>query len=141
MVQIGKARTAATGSIAGGFVLVSVPSLMAAWRACQAAPLGIGDFRAWLACFEIKARRCLAQEGRTPVYSLAELAKLLGIAEKRARASVNRLVVAGLLQWSDHAIGFPAPPHDADPALGNSIGRGRGSVAIPHTHQVKGAGY
>jgi hypothetical protein len=123
--------TAARPSIAGGFVLVSVASLMAAWRACRAAPLGIGEFRAWLACREIKARRCLAEEGRVQTYSCAELAKLLGIAEKRARASVKRLVAAGLLQWSEHAIGFPDPPDDFDPGLDDSIGRGRGSLAIP----------
>ena len=124
-------RSSANGSIAGGFVLVSVACLMAAWRACQAAPLGIADFRTWLACYEMRARRCLAEEGRASAYSFAELAKLLGIAEKCARASVNRLVDAGMLQWSDQAIGFPAPLLDLDPALDNSIGRGRGSVVIP----------
>ena len=45
-------------AIAGGFVLVPVAGLMAAWRACRGGPLGIGDFRAWLAAREIRARRC-----------------------------------------------------------------------------------
>jgi hypothetical protein len=131
MVQIGKCRTATTGSIAGGFRLVSVASLIACWRACRAAPLGIGDFRAWLACFEMKARRCLAEEGRAPTYSFAELAGLLDVSRKRARASVKRLVLAGLLEWSEQALGFPEPPADFDPGLDDSIGRGRGSLAIP----------
>jgi hypothetical protein len=131
MVHAEKSRTAAPGAIAGGFVLVSVASLMAAWRACRSAPLGIGDFRTWLACREIRARRCLAQEGHVPAYSFKELATLLGVAQKRARASVQRLVHAGLLEWADHAIAFPEPPADFDPGLGDSIGRGRGSLAIP----------
>jgi hypothetical protein len=120
----------ARSSIAGGFVLASVASLMACWRACQSDPLGIGDFRAWLACHEIRARRCLAEEGRAVAFTIAELAKLLGVSEKRARASVRRLVAAGLLEWSDSAVGFPTPGLE-DPELKDTIGRGRGPVAIP----------
>jgi hypothetical protein len=123
--------TAARPSIAGGFVLISVASLMTAWRACRSAPLGIADFRAWLACREMAARRCLAEEARAPAYSFEELAGLLGIARKRARASVNRLVDAGLLHWSDRAIAFLEPSADFDPGLDDSIGRGKGSLAIP----------
>lgn len=118
-------------SIAGGFVQVPAASLMAAWRACRSDPLGIGDFRTWLACREMVARRCLAEQGRAPAYSFAELARLLGVAEKRARASANRMVTAGLLRWSEHDIGFPEPPGEPDPALEDSIGRGRGDLAIP----------
>ena len=74
--------------------------------------------------------RCLAEEGQAVAYAIAELAKLLGVSEKRARASVRRLVAAGLLEWSDSALGFP--PHGfEDPELWDTIGRGRGSVAIP----------
>jgi hypothetical protein len=121
---------ATRSSIAGGFVLVTVASLMGCWRACRSATLGIGDFRAWLACHELRARRCRAEEGRAVTYTFAELARLLGVYEKRARASLNRLVAAGLLEWSDGAIAFPLPTIE-DPDLGDSIGRGRGSVAIP----------
>ncbi len=122
---------AAGPSIAGGFVLVPVAGLMAAWRACRSDTLGIADFRAWLACREMLARRCSAGGAPAPLYTFAELARLLGIAEKRARASANRLVHAGLLQWSEHDIGFPEPPGESDPALEDSIGRGRGALAIP----------
>jgi hypothetical protein len=123
--------TATRPSIAGGFVLVSVAGLMTAWRACRSAPLGIGDFRAWLACREMVARRGRAEEGRAPTYAFDELAALLDISRKRARSSVHRLVDAGLLEWSDQTIGFPEPPADFDPGLDDSIGRGRGSLAIP----------
>jgi hypothetical protein len=77
--------------IAGGFVLLNVAALMIAWRACQARPLGIGDFRTWLACHELVARRCRIHEtrDRSPSYHVAELARLLDVTERRARASVR----------------------------------------------------
>jgi hypothetical protein len=118
--------------IEGGFVLVTVASLMAAWRACRSRPLGIGDFRAYLACRELAARRQLLGQGRAPSFTFAELARLLGVAERRARTSVRRLADDGLLQWSPSAIAFPEPPAgvDNDPLV-DTIGRGRGDLAIP----------
>jgi hypothetical protein len=117
-------------TIEGGFVLVSIASLMACWRACQSATLGIGDFRAWLACHEIVARRCAANRDRSPTYAIAELARLLGVSERSARASLRRLGAAGLIEWSPDSIRFPEPP--TRPAgLDNTIGGGKGSVAIP----------
>ena len=116
--------------IAGGFVLVGALALLSTWRACRARPLGIGDLRTWLVCHELVARRCRAGEGRSPAYGFSELAKLLGVSEKRARASARRLVDAGLLEWSDSVIGFPEPPGQAVD-LKDTIGGGRGSVAIP----------
>ena len=127
----GQGSPAAPRSIAGGFVLVPVAGLMGAWRACRSAPLGIGDFRAWLACREMTARRCVLDEGRAPTYTFAELARLSGVSEKRARASVARLAAAGHLDWSESAIGFPDRPGQLDEDLVDTIGRGRGVVAIP----------
>jgi hypothetical protein len=121
----------ARSSIAGGFVLVSVASLMAAWRACRSDPLGVGDFRAWLACHEMVARRCVAEPGRALRFSVAELAGLQGVSNNRATASLNRLADAGLLQWSQLAIRFPEPPTSHDPTLEDSIGGGRGSLVVP----------
>ena len=122
-------------AIAGGFVLVPVASLMAAWRSCRGRPGGPGDFRAWLACREMLARRARIGIDRAPTYDEPELASLLGISARRARASVRRLVAAGLVRWSGLAIEFPEPPAgDAGTAgevLADSIGSGRGSLAIP----------
>jgi hypothetical protein len=122
--------------IAGGFVLVPVRPLLSTWGACQRDPLGVGDFRTWLACHEILARRCTLEEGRSPTYGYSELSRLTGVSEKRARSSVNRLIGAGLLAWSDRALGFPGPgPGSAseagDDTLADSIGGGEGSLAIP----------
>ncbi len=126
-----------SASIAGGFVLVNVGALAAAWRACRERPLGTGDFRAWLALREMVARRCGLGSGRAPAYSPGELAGLLGVTERRARASIRRLVYAGLVGWSADG---PTFPNLADRGLGDdgpgagladSIGGGRGPVAIP----------
>jgi hypothetical protein len=137
-----------TGSrIAGGFVLLNVAALVTAWRACRARPLGIGDFRAWLACHELMARRCTVNDDRAPAYTFVELAKLLKVTERRARASVRRLGDAGLIEWSDEAIGFPdnvtnlgkkvdeagqsPDPNVVTDGIKDSIGGGKGSLAIP----------
>jgi hypothetical protein len=126
-----------------GFILVPVTSLMAAWRACRSKPLGIGDFRAWLATHEMEARRCKLADGRTATYTLAELAGLLGVTRKRAGASVRRLEGAGLLGWSDSAIQFPEQADDeVCESFGDTIGRGRGAIAIPRrvlNHLTRGA--
>ena len=124
-------RKAERPAIAGGFVLIPVASLMAAWRACRARPLGIGDFRAWLAAREMRARRCVLGDAREPAYTVAELAALLGITPRRARASLRRLEAAGLVLWSGSAIRFPEPADTAADELVDTIGRGRGSLAIP----------
>ena len=125
------AASSTPSTIAGGFVPIGVASLMAAWRACRAAPLGIGDFRAWLAVHEMRARRPAAGRGaapRSPSYGFAELARLTGVEERRAGASARRLVAAGLLAWSDSEVA-PLGPAEG-PAL-DAIGGGRGSLAVP----------
>ena len=123
-------------AIAGGFVLVPAREVLRAWRACRRGPLGVGDFRTWLASREMLARRCTLDPGRPPSFGFGELAGLTGVSEKRSRASVGRLVGAGLLAWSDQAIGFPGPgpgsgSDPADDTLADSIGGGDGPLAIP----------
>ena len=130
------AEPVAPQGIAGGFVLVSVRQLLFAWRACRRSSLGIGDFRTWLACREMIARRCTLDAGRLPTYGYLELTRLTGVSEKRARSSVNRLVGAGLLTWSDQVIEFPdhgpgSASEPGDDTLADSIGKGEGSLAIP----------
>jgi hypothetical protein len=129
-----RAEKTTRSTIAGGFILVPDSSLMAAWRACRSRPLGIGDFRTWLAAHEMQARRCVLDEGRPATYTLDELAVLIGVTRKRAGASLRRLEAAGLIAWSDERIAFPAQP---DPVGGGTheiletLSRGRGSLAIP----------
>src|SRR4051794_24860256 len=96
-----RAEPIAPQRIAGGFVPVPVRQIMATWRRCRQTPLGVGDFRTWLACHEMLARRCSLDDRRSPVYTFAELTRLTGVSQKRVRASVTRLVASGLLTWSD----------------------------------------
>jgi len=124
--------------IAGGFVLVPVGQLLSTWRACRQRPLGVADFRTWLACREMVARRCTCKDGRPPAYGFAELSRLTGVTEKRGRASVRRLVAAGLLTWSVGVIAFPETGSRSGSgmdaggeALNDTIGGGKGSVAVP----------
>ena len=123
-------------TIAGGFILIPARQLLAAWRACRVAPLGVGDFRTWLACREMLARRCTLDDRRSPAYGLDELCRLTGVSARRARGSVARLIAAELLAWSDGEIGFPAPAPWAgdgpgDDALDDTIVGGRGPLIIP----------
>ena len=104
---------------------------MATWRACRRSPLGVADFRTWLACREMVARRCTLEHGRAPAYGFAELSRLTGVSPRRARASVKRLVAAGLLTWSDDVIGFPDAGDPDDDSLADTIGGGQGALAIP----------
>jgi hypothetical protein len=117
--------------ITGGFVLIPARQLLATWRACRLSPLGVADFRTWLACHEIVARRCTLDDERSPIYGFTELARLTGVSQKRVRASLNRLVAARLLAWSQQLIEFPQPPEFDDHTLADTIGGGQGSLAIP----------
>ena len=125
-----------TAAIVGGFVSIPVSHLLAIWYACQGIDLGIGEFRAWLACIEMVKRRTFARHGTQPAYSLAELARLLDVTQERARLLIQNLVAAGLLTWSESAITFPEPPPLPDDLLGpfaDTIGRGKGSLIVPRT--------
>jgi hypothetical protein len=111
-------------SIGGGFIPVPIASLVVAWRS-----VGVGDFRVWLACWEARARR--QDPDQLARHGFAELAKLAGISERSTRASVRRLVQAGLVEWSVEAIRFPDQTLEDDDLVGDTIGRGRGALAIP----------
>jgi hypothetical protein len=127
MIRVSGQETAtATGSITGGFILVPIASLMVAWRS-----VGVGDFRIWLACWEARARRQGLAAGRLANHSTLELASLCGITERRVKASLKRLVQARLVEWSAVAIRFPEQTFEIDDQIGDTIGRGRGTLAIP----------
>jgi hypothetical protein len=116
--------------IDGGFIGIEASELIGAWRACRATPLGIGDFRAWLAAREMLARRQGSGSSRSPRYGVDELAKLLGVTERTANATIRRLVRAGLVEWSESAIAFPSQVLGEDNLVADTIGRG-GRVALP----------
>jgi hypothetical protein len=138
MVRSTQEFTAPTtpAAIGGGFVSLPVTQILAVWFACQGIDLGIGEFRAWIACIEMVKRRTFARDGTQPTYGLAELARLLGVTQPRARLLVQNLVDAGFLTWSESAITFPKPSPLPDDLLGpfaDTIGRGKGDLVIPRT--------
>jgi hypothetical protein len=90
----------------------------------------VGDFRAWLALHEMVERRQPAGKGGFARFTPDELAKLCGVTLKRARASIRRLIGAGLVRWSDGSIEFACPQRAPSVLLDDTIGRG-GCVAIP----------
>jgi hypothetical protein len=121
-------------SIVGGFVQIPVTQILAVWFACQGLTLGVGEFRAWLACHEMVARRSRTGDGRRPSYGYAELAKHLDVTASRARRLVAALVSSNLLEWSEAAITFPDLPPCPDDLLesfAHTIGGGQGSLMVP----------
>ena len=122
--------------IVGGFVSIPVDHLLAVYFACQGLELGCGHFRAWLASLEILKRRSFARDGAPLSFGFAELARLLGVTQNRARLLIQELGDAGLISWSEDAITFPAPPNLPDDLLApfaDTIGRANGSLVLPRT--------
>lgn len=90
---------------AGGYCLVPARSLLAAWHAHTEGFITLFDLRAWLASWEMQARRCQMAEDRVPDYTLDELAALLGCHQvRKVRHAVAQLASTGLLQWHAHRI-------------------------------------
>ena len=121
-------------SIAGGFVLVPVAALMAAWRACRSRPLGIGDFRAWLASREMVARRCTLDEGRRRRLHARRAGRAPGRRPQAGRGPRSGAWrPPGSSSGPSSAIALPRPgrPGGRRRASADTIGRGRGSLAIP----------
>lgn len=85
----------------GGFVSIPAMAFIAAWWAYRRGYIGLVDFRVWLACFELRARRSQAREGTVPEYKVEELRPLVGgVGGEHSRASLRRLRAVGLIRWS-----------------------------------------
>jgi len=86
----------------GGFCLIHENSIHAAWSALRCGDIAMRDLRVWLACHELKARRCTLEEGRTPNYTIDELHGLVGgVGGRHIRRSLRMLERAGLLRFRD----------------------------------------
>lgn len=94
----------------GGFCLVTGMAFIAAWRAYKAGIIRWFDFRVWLACFEVVARRCGNRRSRCPRYQFSELNSLVGPSSGgRVSGAVRRLQKAGLIRWSETAVELTVP--------------------------------
>lgn len=93
------------GTPRGGYVFVSAAGLLATWWSYKAGLIQFRDVRAWLACHEVKVRRCTLGKGRTPRFTEGEVGRLIGgVGGEHVRASLRRLARASLMSWSESSI-------------------------------------
>jgi hypothetical protein len=91
----------------GGYRLISVPELFAAWWAYRQGRLEFRDLRAYFALHEMASRRCMTAKKRIPRFTVGELAQLTGTKGSRGIAcSLRRLSNVGLSTWNTNGIIF-----------------------------------
>jgi hypothetical protein len=91
----------------GGYQLIPAVRLALAWWAYHEKLIRLVDLRVWFAAWEMRARRCRTPSPLPRRFGLGELQRLTGLSPRRLKASLRRLEAAGLLVWSEAAIGFP----------------------------------
>jgi hypothetical protein len=92
----------------GGYRLIPLSRLFAAWWCYQQGDLEFRDLRVYFALEEMAARRCVMKQGRTARYTLNELGELAGAnGAKTLKASLRRLERSGLSTWNAGRIEFP----------------------------------
>ncbi|MFG0305761.1 MAG: hypothetical protein ACF8Q5_06055 [Phycisphaerales bacterium JB040] len=89
----------------GGFCFIHERSIHAAWSYLRSGDIQLRDFRIWLACHELIARRCEIDAGRKPRFTHQELRRLVGTtAEQHVRSSLNRLETHGMVQFFEEEV-------------------------------------
>jgi hypothetical protein len=96
----------------GGYQLIPAALLGVAWWCYREKLIRLADLRVWFAAWEMRARRCRRPAPLPRRFAIDELRGLNGLSHRRLAESLRRLEAAGLLAWSDSAIGFPASPED-----------------------------
>lgn len=89
----------------GGFCFIRARSMLAVWFAMMEGEISLYDLRVWLACHELRARRCQTGEGRKPAYRPEEVLRLVtaGSTGKVAK-SILTLEHKGLLKWGSATV-------------------------------------
>lgn len=106
---------------AGGFRFLYEHAVHRAWEALRDGRIGLRDFRVWLACHELKARRCVVGDSRVPSYTLEELNTLVGgVGGEHLRRSLRALERESILSFDGRSV-------DLTPGLD----RGRRGRLIP----------
>lgn len=124
----------AAARVEGGYRLLSVPELCAAWTAYRQKLIEFRDLRVWLAAHEMVSRRCQMGRGRLASHTLAELKGLVGgVGGEHLRASLNRLERHRLMRWSEASIDFCASEAIAQLGFGmtSQIVNSKRRVPIP----------
>lgn len=90
---------------AGGFRFMYEQAIYRAWHALQDGRIGLRDFRVWLACHELRARRCVVGDSRVPNYTLEELGTLVGgVGGEHLRRSLRALERENILTFDGRSI-------------------------------------
>lgn len=106
---------------AGGFRFMYEHAIYRAWHALQDGRIGLRDFRVWLACHELRAKRCVVGDSRVPNYTLEELGTLVGgVGGEHLRRSLRALERENIVIFDGRSI-------DLSPGLD----RGRRGRLIP----------
>jgi hypothetical protein len=74
--------------VEGGYRLIPVPLVCAAWTAYRQKLIEFRDLRVWFAAHEVASRRCRMRRGTVPNHTVAELQGLVGGVGGRAPASI-----------------------------------------------------
>ena len=90
----------------GGYRLIPVREIAAVWFLHRTGRLRFADIRAYLACQEAVARRCVVRSGKAPTFTPREILALTGGGLGRVTASLARLERCGVLSFSRSAIEF-----------------------------------
>ena len=103
----GKRRERPCSAVEGGYRLIGVTQLFAAWWAYEQGHLQFRDLRTYFALHEMTSRRCTMRKGRSPCFTLEELGRLVGGSDRKPlAASVRRLENAGLSTWNTSELLF-----------------------------------
>lgn len=90
---------------AGGFRFMYEQAIFRAWHALQDGRIGLRDFRVWLACHELRARRCVVGDSRVPNYTLEELGTLVGgVGGEHLRRSLRALERENIVTFDGRSI-------------------------------------
>lgn len=129
----------------GGFCFIHENSIHTAWSALRSGEIAMRDLRVWLACHELKARRCTLEEGRTPNYTTDELHGLVGgVGGQHIRKSLRTLERAGMVRMREDELhtmphevaddpGRPVPvPRPVLRMLSKSTGRAYVATVFGH---------
>lgn len=99
---------------AGGFALLPLKALLLPWLAHEQELLTPLALRGYLACIEMRERRCQAPPETMLCYTTEELRRLLGATVRPSAAAAVRqlLCTAGLVTWPDDGQQLTLCPQD-----------------------------
>lgn len=97
----------------GGYRIIHIPILAAAWVAYRLKLIRLVDLRVWFAFHEMDARRCLVEHPLIGKFTTHEARKLTGLSAKRIKDSLRRLQDARLVEWTPSGLSFPDSAGDS----------------------------